>query len=159
MYRRALTAALALACTLGPAFAPAPAEAQQRTRLTVYTALENEQLAPLKAAAEAAVRDIEIAWVRDSTGVITARLIAERQNPRADIIWGVVGLLAAADGKPGDAGALHAAGRRGAAVEYPLRPQPDDLDRHGRLRLGHLLQHRGGERSATCRARPPGRTC
>lgn len=89
MYRRALTAALALACTLGPAFAPAPAEAQQRTRLTVYTALENEQLAPLKAAAEAAVRDIEIAWVRDSTGVITARLIAERQNPRADIIWGV----------------------------------------------------------------------
>jgi iron(III) transport system substrate-binding protein len=77
-----------LALSLGLA-AGGPAEAQQRTRLTVYTALENEQLAPFKQAAEAAVRDIEIAWVRDSTGVITARLIAERQNPRADIVWGL----------------------------------------------------------------------
>lgn len=65
------------------------AEAQQRTRLTVYTALENEQLAPFKAAAERAVPSIEIAWVRDSTGVITARLVAERANPRADVIWGL----------------------------------------------------------------------
>lgn len=66
-----------------------PAEAQQRTRLTVYTALENEQLAPFKTAAEAALRDVEIAWVRDSTGVITARLLAERANPRADVVWGL----------------------------------------------------------------------
>ena len=85
MFRRALTAALALACALLPRLA----EAQPRSRLTVYTALENEQLAPFKQAAEAAVPGIEIAWVRDSTGVITARLIAERQNPRADLIWGV----------------------------------------------------------------------
>jgi len=82
--RRLALAALALTCAL-----PFTAEAQQRTRLTVYTALENEQLAPFKAAAESALRDIEIAWVRDSTGVITARLIAERQNPRADVIWGL----------------------------------------------------------------------
>ncbi|PZW45005.1 iron(III) transport system substrate-binding protein [Humitalea rosea] len=68
---------------------PALAQAQSRTRLTVYTALENEQLGPLKALAEAAVPSIEIAWVRDSTGVITARLLAERANPRADVIWGV----------------------------------------------------------------------
>jgi iron(III) transport system substrate-binding protein len=32
----------------------AAAQAQTRTRLTVYTALENEQLAPFKAAAERA---------------------------------------------------------------------------------------------------------
>lgn len=74
---------------LGLGLAAAPVEAQQRTRLTVYTALENEQLAPFKQAAEAAVPGIEIAWVRDSTGVITARLIAERANPRADIVWGL----------------------------------------------------------------------
>ncbi len=85
MHRRILAAAAAL--LLGSA--TLPAEAQQRTRLTVYTALENEQLAPFKAAAEAAVRDIEIAWVRDSTGVITARLLAERANPRADVVWGL----------------------------------------------------------------------
>lgn len=85
MHRRILATAAAL--VLGAV--ALPAEAQQRTRLTVYTALENEQLAPFKAAAEAAVRDIEIAWVRDSTGVITARLLAERANPRADVVWGL----------------------------------------------------------------------
>ncbi|MBV8401609.1 MAG: putative 2-aminoethylphosphonate ABC transporter substrate-binding protein [Acetobacteraceae bacterium] len=66
-----------------------PVAAQKKTRLTVYTALENEQLQPYKQAAEAALKDIEIAWVRDSTGVITARLLAEKSNPRADIIWGL----------------------------------------------------------------------
>ena len=66
----------------------APVRAQ-KTRLTVYTALENEQLVPYKAAAEAALKNVEIAWVRDSTGVITARLIAEKANPRADAIWGL----------------------------------------------------------------------
>jgi iron(III) transport system substrate-binding protein len=85
MLRRACAIALGLACTL----AALPAGAQPRTRLTVYTALENEQLAPLKAAAEAAVPSVEIAWVRDSTGVITARLIAEKANPRADMVWGL----------------------------------------------------------------------
>ena len=55
----------------------------QKTRLTVYTALENEQLAPYKAAAEAALKNVQIAWVRDSTGVITARLIAKKNNPRS----------------------------------------------------------------------------
>ncbi|MDB5415435.1 MAG: putative 2-aminoethylphosphonate transporter substrate-binding protein [Rubritepida sp.] len=86
MYRRLVAAAVSALIVGAIAI---PAEAQQRTRLTVYTALENEQLQPFKTAAEAALRDIEIAWVRDSTGVITARLIAERANPRADVIWGV----------------------------------------------------------------------
>lgn len=83
MLRRVLVLCLAFAALT------APAVAQQRTRLTVYTALENEQLQPFKQMAEAALRDVEIAWVRDSTGVITARLVAERQNPRADFIWGL----------------------------------------------------------------------
>jgi len=52
MHGRCFVATLALACGLA---IPA-AEAQQRTRLTVYTALENEQLAPFKAAAEAGGR-------------------------------------------------------------------------------------------------------
>jgi iron(III) transport system substrate-binding protein len=61
----------------------------QRTKITVYTALENDQLGPYKQAFEAAVPDVEIAWVRDSTGVMTARILAEKDNPRADIIWGL----------------------------------------------------------------------
>ena len=61
----------------------------QRTKITVYTAIENDQLGPYKQAFEAAHNDVEIAWVRDSTGVITARFLAEKDNPRADIIWGL----------------------------------------------------------------------
>ncbi len=82
---RSLAGLVMLACALSPL----AGEAQTRTRVTVYTALENEQLAPLKAAAEAAVPGVEVAWVRDSTGIITARLLAERANPRADMIWGL----------------------------------------------------------------------
>ena len=70
----------------------------QKTKLTVYTAIENEQLEPFKKAFEADNPTIEIAWVRDSTGVMTAKLIAEKDNPRADVIWGLaassVGLMA-----------------------------------------------------------------
>src|SRR3546814_809482 len=28
-------------------------------------------------------------WVRDSTGVVTAKLLAEKNNPQADVIWGL----------------------------------------------------------------------
>jgi iron(III) transport system substrate-binding protein len=64
-------------------------EAGAAQKLTVYTAYENEQLAPYKKAFEAANPDIEIQWVRDSTGIITARLLAEKANPQADVIWGL----------------------------------------------------------------------
>src|SRR5882724_5192155 len=74
---------LALAC----AFA-APALAQ-KTKVTIYTALENDQLGPFKQAIEAAVPDAEVVWVRDSTGVITARFLAEKDNPRADVVMGL----------------------------------------------------------------------
>ncbi|MDR0806865.1 MAG: putative 2-aminoethylphosphonate ABC transporter substrate-binding protein [Enterobacteriaceae bacterium] len=59
------------------------------TELTVYTALEVEQLGALKSEFEKQNPDIEIKWIRDSTGVITAKLLAEKNNPKADVIWGV----------------------------------------------------------------------
>jgi iron(III) transport system substrate-binding protein len=65
------------------------ADAQTKTRLTIYTALENDQLQPFKSAIEAAVPEVEVAWVRDSTGVITARFLAEKDNPRADLVIGL----------------------------------------------------------------------
>ena len=85
MRRWVLAAGAAIALALGSG----AAEAQSRTRVTIYTALENEQLAPFKQAIEAAVRGVEVVWVRDSTGVITARVLAERENPRADLIMGL----------------------------------------------------------------------
>lgn len=77
------SAALGLTMAFGASFS---ADAQQRTRITAYTALENDQLGPFKQAIEADVPDVEIVWVRDSTGVITSRFLAEKDNPRADIV-------------------------------------------------------------------------
>src|ERR1041385_1943642 len=85
MLRHFARAALVAAAAI---LAAAPAAAQ-KTKLTVYTALEPDQLAQFKSAAEADVPSIEISWVRDSTGVITARFLAEKDNPRADVVWGL----------------------------------------------------------------------
>ena len=57
--------------------------------LTVYTAYENDDLKAYKAAFEKDNPGITINWVRDSTGVVTAKLIAEKDNPRADAVWGL----------------------------------------------------------------------
>src|SRR5258708_6501165 len=59
--------------------------AQAKTQLLVYTALEDEAMKPYKDAFEKANPDIEIRWVRDSTGAVTAKLLAEKNNPRADV--------------------------------------------------------------------------
>lgn len=65
------------------------APAVANTDLTVYTAFEPEQLAELKSTFEQQHPDINIKWVRDSTGVVTARLLAEKAQPKADVVWGL----------------------------------------------------------------------
>ncbi len=67
----------------------APAAAAERTRLVAYTALEIEQLDPIRRAIEAALPEVEIAWLRDSTGIVTDRMLAERDAPQADLLIGV----------------------------------------------------------------------
>ncbi|VAV89806.1 2-aminoethylphosphonate ABC transporter substrate-binding protein [hydrothermal vent metagenome] len=57
--------------------------------LTVYTAIEAEDLTKYAAAFNEDYPDIKINWVRDSTGIITAKLLAEKDNPQADVIWGL----------------------------------------------------------------------
>ena len=81
LIRGAVAAALGLAL-LAPALA-------QKTQLTVYTALETDQLKAYQEAFNRVEPNIEIKWVRDSTGVVTAKLLAEKANPQADVIWGV----------------------------------------------------------------------
>ncbi|RYF74264.1 MAG: extracellular solute-binding protein, partial [Comamonadaceae bacterium] len=73
---------LALAVFAGGAMA-------QKTQLLVYTALETDQLKAYQEAFNKVEPNIEIKWVRDSTGVIIAKLLAEKANPQADVIWGV----------------------------------------------------------------------
>ena len=63
--------------------------AAQRTPVLVYTALETDAMKLYKTGFEKANPDIEIKWVRDSTGIITAKLLAEKANPQADVVAGV----------------------------------------------------------------------
>ncbi|MEP7138066.1 MAG: putative 2-aminoethylphosphonate ABC transporter substrate-binding protein, partial [Caldimonas sp.] len=61
----------------------------QKTQLTVYTALETDQIKAYENGFNKVNPNIELKWVRDSTGVITAKLLAEKANPQADVVMGV----------------------------------------------------------------------
>jgi len=63
--------------------------AYAKTDLLVYTALEADQIKEYEAAFEAAYPDIDLSFVRDSTGVVTAKLLAEKANPHADVVMGL----------------------------------------------------------------------
>lgn len=56
--------------------------------MLVYTALETDQIKAYQEGFNKVNPDIEIKWVRDSTGVITAKLLAEKANPQADVVMG-----------------------------------------------------------------------
>ena len=57
--------------------------------LIVYTAVEPEELNGFAKAFEADNPGIKIKWIRDSTGIMTAKLLAEGKNTQADIVWGL----------------------------------------------------------------------
>jgi iron(III) transport system substrate-binding protein len=57
--------------------------------LTVYTAVEAEDLKRYAETFNKDHPDITINWVRDSTGIVTAKLLAEKNNPQADVVWGL----------------------------------------------------------------------
>jgi len=80
----ALRAVLGLAaiCATAPALA-------EKTTLTVYTAWEIETLKPYAEGFAKVAPDIALKYVRDSTGVITAKALAEKANPQADVIAGL----------------------------------------------------------------------
>lgn len=63
--------------------------AQAATEIIVYTASEPELLQPYTKAFNESYPDISIKWVRDSTGPILARLLAEKDAPRADALFAI----------------------------------------------------------------------
>jgi iron(III) transport system substrate-binding protein len=56
--------------------------------LLVYTALEDDEVAIYLPAFKKAHPDINITLYRDSTGIVTAKLLAEKDNIQADVVWG-----------------------------------------------------------------------
>ncbi|WP_394115406.1 putative 2-aminoethylphosphonate ABC transporter substrate-binding protein [Xanthobacter lutulentifluminis] len=79
MKRVTTLAAMALSLMAAPALAG---------DLTVYTALEADLLPVYKKSFEEKFPGVNIRWVRDSTGIITAKLLAEKDNPQADAVLG-----------------------------------------------------------------------
>lgn len=67
----------------------AGALAQDRTELLVYSALEADQIKVYKDAFEKEHPAIALKFVRDSTGIVTAKLLAEKANPQADAVFGL----------------------------------------------------------------------
>ena len=67
----------------------AAAESLDEKTLNIYTALEDEQVSEYLEPFKSSHPDVTINITRDSTGIITAKLLAEKDNPQADVVWGL----------------------------------------------------------------------
>jgi iron(III) transport system substrate-binding protein len=79
---------LGFCASVAVAFAATSALAQ-KTEILVYTALETDQIKAYLESFAKVAPDVDVKIVRDSTGVITAKLLAEKANPQADAIIGL----------------------------------------------------------------------
>jgi len=59
--------------------------------LTIYAAMDADKLNLIGESFTQTHPDIKVNWVRDSTGIIHARLMAEKDNPRADVLFAMAG--------------------------------------------------------------------
>jgi iron(III) transport system substrate-binding protein len=61
----------------------------QAEELTVYTSVEADNLRIYAKGFNELHPDIKINWIRDSAGIQTAKLLAEKNNPQADVVMGL----------------------------------------------------------------------
>ena len=76
-----------VAVVLALVLAAAPVAA--KGTVVVYTALEPEQITDYTKAASKSLPNIDLRMLRLSTGDISARFMAEKDNMQAEVIWGV----------------------------------------------------------------------
>ena len=81
-------AALGLLAVVLAAFLALPAAGLAAEEIIVYTALEDDEIPKYLALFKQQHPDITVKIVRDSTGIVTAKLLAEKANPQADVVWG-----------------------------------------------------------------------
>jgi iron(III) transport system substrate-binding protein len=87
MYRK-LFFSILITKLLAPAFLIAGGTKEGSNEVVIYTALEEDETSDYLALAEKELPDLDIKWVRYSTGELAAKLIAEKNNPQADLVWG-----------------------------------------------------------------------
>ncbi len=64
-------------------------QADKTATISVYTALEDDQIKSYLSSFNKQHSEIKVNVVRDSTGIVTAKLLAEKDNPQADLVWGL----------------------------------------------------------------------
>ena len=62
--------------------------AAAKETVVVYTSLETEEVVEYLKAAKKDLPDLDIQSIRLSTGELGARMLAEKDNPQADCVWG-----------------------------------------------------------------------
>ena len=82
MLRSACLAVFSLALLTSPALG-------QKQSVVVYTAIENEQIADYMKVLTKTLPNLDVKMLRLSTGDISARFMAEKDNMQAEVIWGV----------------------------------------------------------------------
>lgn len=66
----------------------APCAGAAAEEIVVYTALEDDEIPKYLEVFKKEHPGIVVKVVRDSTGIVTAKLLAEKANPQADVVWG-----------------------------------------------------------------------
>ena len=77
-----------LVICVGVAFFLLLGTATAKERVVIYTSLENEEVVDYIELAKKELPDLDIQAIRLSTGELGARMLAEKDNPQADCIWG-----------------------------------------------------------------------
>ena len=80
------TVFLILCVMIALAVGAVPASATDK--VVVYTSLENEEVVDYLDLAKKELPDLDIQAIRLSTGELGARMMAEKDNPQADCVWG-----------------------------------------------------------------------
>jgi len=70
------------------ALAVGAVSASATDKVVVYTSLENEEVVDYLDLAKKELPDLDIQAIRLSTGELGARMMAEKDNPQADCVWG-----------------------------------------------------------------------
>ena len=68
---------------------PQTSQNNDNNKLTIYSALEEEQISYYMEGFREENPEVEVEIIMDSHGVIASKLLAEKENPQADVIWGL----------------------------------------------------------------------
>ncbi|MGI9479453.1 MAG: putative 2-aminoethylphosphonate ABC transporter substrate-binding protein [Hyphomicrobiaceae bacterium] len=86
-YQRCISRGLALGAIV--VAATVSSVAVSAGELTIYSTTDGDNLKVIGKAFAKAHPDIKVNWVRDSTGIMHSRIMAEKDNPRHDVLFGM----------------------------------------------------------------------